>query len=180
MINAYSGLDGDVSDIHVSDPAETHEPFQLDYKIAAANFLDWSKKKSDLVLPLSEINLADADEDDPDPVKVGSPLEYIYKLRVAFPPKYTEQAPLSFTQKRDYGHYQAAYKVESNVFTADRELTTTVDELPSSRSSDYLAFRRAVLSDAEQHLSIDSSAAGSPVLSSELKGDELYDAAKAA
>jgi tetratricopeptide (TPR) repeat protein len=36
------------------------------------------------------------------------------------------------------------------------------------------------MSDAEQHLSIDSSAAGSPTLSSDLKGDELYDAAKAA
>ena len=180
QINAYSGLDGEVSDISVSDPAETHEPFQLDYKIAAANFLDWSKKKSDLVLPLSDINLMDADEDDPDPIKVGSPLEYVYKLRVEFPPKYSEQAPLSFTLKRDYAHYQATYKVEGGVFTAERDLSTSVDELPSSRASDYLAFRRAVLSDADQHLSIDSSAAGSPVLSSDLKGDELYDAAKAA
>src|SRR5215469_9880594 len=180
QMNVYSGLNGDVSDISVSDPAETHESFKLDYKIQAVNFLDWSKKKSDLVLPLSEINLADADDDDPDPVKVGSPVEYIYKLRVEFPPKYTEQAPLSFALKRDYGHYQATYKVEGSVFTAERELSTTVDELPSSRASDYLAFRRAVLSDAEQHLSIDSSAAGSPVLSSDLKGDELYDAAKAA
>ncbi|PYV81556.1 MAG: hypothetical protein DMG93_15015, partial [Acidobacteria bacterium] len=36
------------------------------------------------------------------------------------------------------------------------------------------------MSDAEQHLFIDSSAAGSPTLSADLKGDELYDAAKAA
>ncbi|HEX6805073.1 MAG TPA: DUF3857 domain-containing protein [Terriglobales bacterium] len=180
QINMYSGLDGDVSDISVSDPAATHEPFKLDYKISAANFLDWSKKKSDLVLPLSQINLADADEDDPDPVKLGSPVEYIYKLRLEFPPKYSEQAPLSFTLKRDYGHYQATYKIDGNGFTAERELSTSVNELPSSRASDYLAFRRAVLSDAEQHLSIDSSAAGSPVLSNDLKGDELYDAAKSA
>ena len=180
QMNVYSGLEGEVSDIRVSDPAETHEPFQLDYKIVAANFLDWSKKKSDLVLPLSELTLADADDDDPDPVKVGSPVEYVYRLRMEFPPKYTEQSPLSFTLKRDYGHYEATYKVEGNVFTAERKLSTSVDELPSARASDYLAFRRAVLSDAEQHLSIDSSAAGSPVLSSDLKGDELYDAAKAA
>jgi tetratricopeptide (TPR) repeat protein len=180
QMNAYTGLNGEISDIHVSDPAETHEPFQLDYKIAAAGFLDWSKKKSDLVLPLSQIDLADADADDPDPVKVGSPVEYVYKLRLEFPAKYSEQAPLSFTLKRDYGHYEATYKVDGNVFIAERSLTTTMNELPSSRASDYLAFRRAVLADSEQHLSIDSTAAGSPVLSGDLKGDELYDAAKSA
>ena len=54
-----------------------------------------------------------------------------------------------------------------------------MDELPSARATDYLAFRRAVLTDATQHLSIDSTAAGTPTLSADLKGDDLYDAAKA-
>src|SRR5204863_3234997 len=71
------------------------------------------------------------------------------------------------------------YKVDSNVFTADRKLVTTVNELPPARATDFLAFRRAVTADAEQHLSIDSTAAGSPTLSADLKGDDLYDAAKA-
>jgi tetratricopeptide (TPR) repeat protein/transglutaminase-like putative cysteine protease len=179
-MNTYSGLPGEVSDVHATDPAATHEPFRLEYKIAAGNFLDWSKKKSELVLPLSQINMADADEDDPDPVKVGSPVEYVYKLRLEFPAKYTESAPLPFSMKRDYGHYQASYKAEGNVFTAERTLVTTQNQLPSSRASDYIAFRRAVLADAEQHLAVDSSAAGTPMLSADLKGDELYDAAKAA
>ena len=179
QMNTFSGLTGEVSDLNVSDPAETHEPFKIDYKIEAANFLDWSKKKSDLVLPLSQISMAEADEDSADPVKVGSPLEYTYHLRLEFPAKYTERAPLPFSMKRDYAHYDASYKVEGNVFTAERMLVTSVDELPSERASDYLAFRRAVLADATQHLSIDSTAAGAPTLSSDLKGDDLYDAAKA-
>jgi tetratricopeptide (TPR) repeat protein len=179
QMNLYSGLTGDVSELHVSDPAQTHEPFQVDYKIDVANFLDWSKKKFDLVLPLSQINMADADEDDTEPIKVGSPVEYVYRLRLEFPAKYAESAPLPFSMKRDYAHYDATYKVEGNVFTASRTLVTSVNELPSTRSNDYLAFRRAVLTDATQHLSIDSSAAGSPTLSSDLKGDDLYDAAKA-
>ena len=179
QMNAFSGLNGDVSDLNVSDPADTHEPFKVDYKIEVANFLDWSKKKSDLVLPLSQLSMADADEDDPDPIKVGSPLEYIYKLRLEFPPKYLESAPLPFSMKRDYAHYDASYKVDGDVFTAERTLVTSMDELPSARVEDYLAFRRAVLADATQHLSIDTTAAGSPVLSSDLKGDDLYDAGKA-
>lgn len=179
-INAYSGLTGDVSDLNVSDPAATHEPFRLSYKVQAANFLDWSKKKSDIALPFSQVQMADADPDDTDPVEVGSPVNYVYKLHLTFPGKYTESAPLSFTVKRDYGHYIATYKVDKNDFTAERTLVTTLNELPAARANDYLAFRRAVLSDAQQHLSIDSSAAGSPTLSENLKGDDLYDAAKSA
>ena len=105
--------------------------------------------------------MADADPDDTDPVQVGSPINYVYKLHLQFPAKYMETAPLSFSVKRDYAHYNATYKVEGNIFTADRTLVTTINELPPSRANDYIAFRRAVMSDAEQHLSIDSSAAGS-------------------
>jgi tetratricopeptide (TPR) repeat protein len=180
QMNVYSGLSGDVTDVNATDPAATHEPFSLDYKIEVANFLDWSKKKSDLVLPLSQISLTPTDEDDTEPVKIGSPVEYGYKLRLEFPRKYTESAPLPFSMKRDYGHYQASYKVDDNVFTAERTLVTSMNELPAARATDYIAFRRAVLADAEQHVLIDSSAAGTPTMSADLKGDDLYDAAKAA
>src|SRR5260370_6910135 len=81
--------------------------------------------------------------------------------------------------KRDYAHYEATYKADGNVFTAERTLVTSINELPASRASDFIAFRRAVMADAEQHLSIDSSAAGAPTFSADLKGDDLYDAAKA-
>ena len=180
QMNTYAGVTGDVSEVKVSDPAETREAFKVDYKIAAAGYLDWSRKKSELSLPFSQVSMNDADEDDPDPVKVGSPIEFIYKLRVEFPAKYAETAPLPFAMKRDYGHYDASYKVEGNVFTAERSLVTTINELPSARASDYIAFRRAVLADSEQKVQIDSTAAGTPTLAGDLKGDELYDAAKAA
>src|SRR5436190_9204737 len=178
-MSSYTGVTGEVSELDVSDPADTHTAFKISYKLDSPNFFDWSKKKSDMVLPFSQISMADADEDDTDPVKVGSPVEYVYHLHLEFPSKYTESAPLPFTMKRDYGHYEASYKADANTFTADRTLVTTLNELPSARASDYISFRRAVMADAEQHLSIDSTAAGAPTLAADLKGDELYDAAKA-
>ena len=62
--NINSGLGGDVSNVKISDPAATREPFTLSYDVSKVNFLDWSKKKTDIVLPLVQFNLPDVDTDD--------------------------------------------------------------------------------------------------------------------
>ncbi|HZR59056.1 MAG TPA: DUF3857 domain-containing protein [Terriglobales bacterium] len=184
QMNSMSGLTGDVTNLKVSDPAATKEAFQVQYEVTAANFLDWTKKKSELILPLSQISLPDADEDnsstDTEPIQVGGPMDYRYTARLEFPAKYVERPPLPFTMKRDYGQYEASYKIDGNVFTAERALTTNTRDLPPSRTSDYLAFRRAITTDSGQHLSIDSTAAGDPTAPADLKGDDLNDAANAA
>ena len=183
-MSALSGLDGDVSDLKVSDPAETRQAFQFEFQIAVANFFDWSRKKSEITLPMSQISLVDADEENTDPdadaIQFGSPTEYVFRTRLEFPAKYAVRSPLPFSMKRDYAQYQASYKMEDGVFTSERRLVTMARELPAARVSDYVAFRRAVSADLAQRLSVDSTAAGTPTASPDLKGDDLNDAARAA
>ena len=73
--NVNAGLGGDVTNLKVSDPAATREPFTLSYDVSKVNFLDWSKKKTDIVLPLVQFSLPDVDDDDTDadaePLKLG-------------------------------------------------------------------------------------------------------------
>src|SRR5271166_5193731 len=73
--NINASLGGDVSNLKVSDPAATREPFTLSYDVSKVNFLDWSKKKSEIILPLVQFNLPDVDADDTDadadPLKLG-------------------------------------------------------------------------------------------------------------
>jgi tetratricopeptide (TPR) repeat protein len=156
----------------------------LEWDIAAGNFFDWAKKKSEITLPLSQIQLPDADEDssgpDAEPIQLGGVGNFAYHLRLEFPAKYAVRAPLPFSMKRDYGQYEANYKVEGLVFTADRKLTVNTNELPAERVHDYLAFRRAVTADTAQRVSVDSTAAGAPTAPADLKGDDLNDAANAA
>ncbi len=184
QMNGMAGLIGDVTNLTVSDPAATKEAFHFEYEITTSNFLDWTKKKSEVVLPLSLISIPDADEDDAssdaEPIQIGGPMDFKYKAHLEFPAKYTERAPLPFTMKRDYGQYDASYKVDGNIFTAERSLATNTRDLPATRTSDYLAFRHAVMTDTGQHLSIDRTAAGDPTTPSDLKGDDLNDAANAA
>lgn len=183
-MNTMSGLDGDVTDLKVGDPAATRQPFEFEYTISKANYFDWSKKKSQLDLPLSQFPLADADEDDSgpdaDPIKFGPPGDYIYRIKLELPPKYTAQNPLPFAMKRDYAEYQAAYKLDGNIFTAERKLVLRARELEASRTSDYMAFRRAVLTDLVQHVAVESSVAGNPTPPPNLKADELNESGYAA
>ena len=183
--NVNAGMGGEVTHLKISDPAATREPFTMSYDVARPNFLDWSKKKSDLTLPLCQFNLPDlsvSDESDPDaePLKLGPKAEYAYKIRLELPAKYTAHAPLPFALKRDYADYKATYKLEGNIFTAARTLTLRQDELPVPRTADYQSFRHAVGSDLAQALSLESTTAGAPTPPADMKADDLVESGRAA
>jgi|CZKJ01.1.fsa_nt_gi tetratricopeptide (TPR) repeat protein len=184
--NVNSGIGGDVTNLKISDPAATREPFTMSYDVARPNFLDWSKKKSNLALPLCQFNLPDLsniDDDsdaDAEPLKLGPKAEYTYKIKLELPAKYTAHAPLPFSLKRDYAEYQATYKLEGTTFTAGRTLILRQDELPAPRAEDYEAFRRAVSSDLGQFLSVENTVAGSPTPPADMKADDLVESGRAA
>src|SRR5579864_7327025 len=182
--NVNGGLGGDITNLKVSDPAATREPFTLSYDVSKVNFLDWSKKKTEVPLPLVQFSLPDVDEDnadaDAEPLKLGPKAEYSYSIKLQLPAKYVAHAPLAFSLKRDYAAYEATYKIDGDVFTAGRKLTMRQDELPASRTSDYASFRRAVGSDLAQQLSIESTVAGAPVPPADMKADDLVESARAA
>src|SRR5215469_12670840 len=182
--NINSGLGGDVSHLMVSDPAATKEPFTLSYDVAKTNFLDWSKKKTQIVLPLVQFNLPDVDTDDTDadaePLKLGPKGEYSYKIKLDLPSKYSAKAPIAFSMKRDYAEYEATYNVDNGIFSAGRKLTLRQDELPVARASDYESFRRAVGADLGQQLSVENASAGGIVPPADMKADDLIESARAA
>jgi len=182
--NVNSGLGGEITNLKVSDPAATKEPFTLSYDVSKVNFLDWSKKKTDVALPLVQFNLPEFDEDDADadaePLKVGPKGVYAYSIKLALPAKYTARAPLAFSLKRDYAEYVATYKIDGSVFTAGRKLTVNQDELPPARVADYESFRHAVGSDLAQQLSLETASAGAPIPPPDMKADDLVESGRAA
>ncbi len=182
--NVNAAIGGEITNLKISDPAATREPFTLSYDLAKSNFLDWSKKKSDVLLPLCQFNLPDLgaadDNAGADPLKLGPKAEYVYKLKLELPAKYTARAPLPFSLKRDYAEYQATYKLEGATFTASRTLNMRQDELPPARASDYEAFRHAVGSDLSQVLSVENTNAGSPTPPADMKTEDLIESGRAA
>ena len=182
--NINSGLGGDISHLMVSDPAATKEPFKLSYDVSRPNFLDWSKKRTQIVLPLVQFSLPDVDTDDVDPdgepLKLGPKGEYSYKVSLELPTKFSAQVPLAFSLKRDYADYEASYKLENGTFDAGRKLILHQDELPVDRASDYASFRRAVGADLAQQLTVENASAGGIVPPADMKVDDLVESARAA
>ena len=179
-------LGGEVTNVKVSDLTATREPFTLSYEVSKPNFVDWSKKKLELKLPLSVFNLAsvsaDADEDpDPEdattaePLKLGPLNERDYSIKLELDARYTAQGPVPIKLQRDYGAYESNYALKDNVFTAERKLTIRQSELPPARADDYRAFRRGVIADAAQHLTLESAVADAHSVPSGMKTADLID-----
>jgi Flp pilus assembly protein TadD len=179
-------IGGDVSNVKVADPSATREPFTMSFDVNKSNFVDWSKKKLQLKLPLAHLSLAsvgadvdeesedeDADVSNTETFKLGPRNEYTYRLKLELASRYTPIVPVPTIVDRDYGVYQSTYKLEGNIFTAERKLAIRQADLPPSRADDYRAFRRAALTDAAQNLGIESAIADSHSVPSEMKVSEL-------
>lgn len=188
MVEAVNkALGGDVSEVKVSDPAATREAFVVAYTVSKANFVDWSKKELDVRLPLSDIALAkigshvgEDESEDAEPFKLGVPNQQTYKLKLELAARYTATAPVSVSVERDYGGYKSSYAMEGNVLTAERKLDLRKGELPPARADDYRAFRRSVVADSGQFLTIESTAAGAETIPSGMKTEELIRSASEA
>ncbi|MGB2713800.1 MAG: DUF3857 domain-containing protein [Vicinamibacterales bacterium] len=171
-MNEAMGLGGEVSEVKVSDPAATREPFVIEYQVATTNFIEWTKKKVDLKLPLSNASFSPP-EDGKSEIELGSPSEFQYRLRLELGPGYQARAPVPVSVSRDYGEYRGSYKLAGNVFTAERTLKLRARTLPADRSGDYAAFRRVVVADDEQTLALDIPASASTLANSDLKAADL-------
>jgi len=156
------GFRGEVTDAKPSGPTATRHPFVLNFLLVNENFLDWSREKALLALPLPTFGLPDAPENAAKPIVLGSPLNVTTKLTLTVPVNDTAQTPVGAGVMRDYAAYRSSYSVEEHVITAQRTLRFIAREVPASRRADYLAFRRAVEADESQPLVVSNIIPGVP------------------
>ncbi|HKN60260.1 MAG TPA: DUF3857 domain-containing protein [Candidatus Acidoferrales bacterium] len=179
-ILTLDGLHADVAHVKTSNPMDTREPFKMDIEFSQSNFLDWSAKKTRVVLPLLTIGMPDPPSNAKQPVALGSPLDVTTHLTLKLPPHFTAQAPIGVAVARDYAEFKSSYRIENGILTADRSVDFKMRELPAERSGDYLTFTNTVEADERQALTIENDLAGPPEIPATAKADELFDAGTAA
>jgi tetratricopeptide (TPR) repeat protein/transglutaminase-like putative cysteine protease len=179
-ILTLDGIHGEVTAVKPSDPTATENPLQLDIDFGLPNYIDWSSKRAKAALPLLSIGLPDPPEDNTAPIVLGSPLNVAVRLKLELPATDTAQTPISVAVTRDYADFSSSYRFADHTLTAERTLNFKIRELPASRTSDYLAFARAVEADENQALVVANATPGAPEIPSAAKPDDLFDAGVAA
>ena len=177
------GIEGDVSDIKATDPANAEKPIEIEFNVSRSDFLDWSSKKLQLELPFPRVGLSvlkGRKAESTKPIELGPPIDLSYTLKLTLPAKYQTRLPLPLKVARDYAEYAADYKMEGKILIGTRSLRLRQRELPAERLQDYLAFVAAVHSDAAQTLSLESTVAGTPSIPESVKTEDLRQAAEAA
>jgi Flp pilus assembly protein TadD len=175
-MSAAEGLGKDVTEVRVSDTEAIRQPFTFSYRVSKPGYLDWTKQKIDFKLPLTIMSMISVDPDDQDnrePTKLGASNSRTYKLRLDLPSKYTVRVPVPVSVKRDYGAYDAKYQLNGAALTAERTLSMQIQELPPDRIQDYIAFRRAVMADVAQVVSLETSVAVSDAVPEGMKTADL-------
>jgi tetratricopeptide (TPR) repeat protein len=187
-VNAYQGLAGEVDNVKVSDPSDTHHPFEFSYSLAQPNYLDWTTKTSQLAVPLPRLDMSWAnltDPDDQDRTKPfefpAAPLESHESIKIELPDGYNYRPPVPINVKRDYASYASDYKLEGHTVTVTKDLALSSREIAASRGSDLRAFVRAVAADGNQSVFVESLSANSGSnIPSGMSADDLNDAGMAA
>jgi tetratricopeptide (TPR) repeat protein len=181
FLSLENGVFAEVTDVRPGDPGATEKPFEVGYDFTSAGFLDWSSKKISLDLPLPSIRLPYADADKQEkPIELGSPSEITHRLKLEFPAKYRIRPPVTVTVARDYAEYRSSYKLEGNTLVVERTLRLRQNEIPASRTQDYLAFRASALADDAQKVALETDLAGAPSIPDSMKVEDLLKAAYAA
>jgi len=167
-----SGIDGEVSDWKVSDPASTREPFEVRFKTTRPGAVDWTKKQDTFALPFSDMQLPGA-ADTTKVLELGAPTRVDYRFRLQLGDGYKGRAPVPVSVKRDYASYDATYTLDGQQFSAHRQLDLRVGSLPGDRRGDYRAFRRVVSTDGDQTLALDIAPSAIGSAAPDLKASQL-------
>jgi Domain of Unknown Function with PDB structure (DUF3857)/Transglutaminase-like superfamily len=154
-----------VSDIKISDPTATNEPFKLSFQISKPFFLNPAKGTTDFKLPLSDFRLPPSGEEgvtdatgwhrlQSKAVLLGPTGECAYRIRLQLPKEFEAEIPPSFTLKRNFAEYESAYNLEGNSVTAERKLLIREEEIPSRADKEYSVFQRRVIADLAEGIKV--------------------------
>jgi hypothetical protein len=161
LLSLNDGFRGEVTNVSASDPAQTRKPFEVDYEITQAKFLDWSRKDPELILPLPSIGIPavpDRAAGGIGALQLGSPLEVDVRASIELPPGSGLHLPVPVNIARDYATYRSSYSSRGDLVTAVRHVVFIHREIPPELLADYLAFARALRMDEAQNVAVETKA----------------------
>ena len=150
-----TNFSGQVSNIRISDPRATDDPFTLSFQFNEDSNIIETGRWCESGLPLLNFNMAPLDgavsgeryAGRAKQLRVGPVGEYVLRLRLDLSKVPRPHAPQQINLERDFGTYRANYKFEGNSLIGERRLVIAKDEIPASLTDEYRTFGQQVLRD---------------------------------
>ena len=177
------GFGGSVSDVTISSPEKTDEPFRISYSYLRKEFGDWPTKRIMAAFPQPIIGPVRDDKELANvPVELGPPGEVTMRGEIELPDGYSMMTPVpgEFARKNDYADYRSEYSVSGNTFKFKRHVVTTVQELPASERAEFITFRKSLDDDESRFFPLDDHRLTGPSFTENPEALKLYERAYAA
>jgi hypothetical protein len=138
-----------LTNVVLSDPAATAQPFRVEFQAEqpapAADKGGWSVR-----VPLPDFGLAEADQDaGADPVEFDA-REFGARAEITIPEGLQARPPLSVTLERPFGRFESVYAVEGRTLKVTRTLKVARRTLARDETPSYEALRKAIDTDRDQ------------------------------
>jgi tetratricopeptide (TPR) repeat protein len=171
------GFGGSVSDVSISSPESTDEPFRISYSYLRKEFGDWPTKRIVAAFPQPIIIPVRDDKEFANvPVELGPLGEITMQGEIELPDGYSMATPNpgEFTRKNDFADYRSEYSVAGNTFKFTRHVATTIQELPASRRAEFIAFRKVLDGDESRFFPLNDHRLTGPSLAKNPEALKLY------
>ena len=179
QISYGSGFAGDVSDVTVSSPEKTDEPFRLAYSYTRKDYPNWTSRQISSPLPPF---LGQTPEKPANPIILGGLGSLQFESHVELPKGYSPELPADVDLNENFAEYHASYVVKDGVLTTERRFVIKLREVPLSKYEAYKKFAKTVSDDHERYVALssgDSPANSSETTARSLPGSKDSDATRA-
>ncbi len=156
-ISQNLGYAGTVSNLDVSRPDRTDQPFQTSWDYDRKEYADWANHR---ILPLMTVVDLPAAGDSGKPVDLPSKETETFHSEITLPAQYTAVLPQSVKYASPWATYETTYKLDGNKFITDRKVQILDSKVPADQAQKYKDFMDKVSTDAGQYVQL--VAAGGP------------------
>ena len=151
---------GEVSNVIVSTPESTDQPFRYTYDYTRKDYSDGENKRIFAAVPGFDLPAVDDDAKQLKPIFLGAPGDFHYQSKIELPSGSTPGVLKPVNLDLPFAEYHSSYSFKDGVLSSDRRLITKLQEVPVAQKESYKSFQKTVNDERSLYTYLNASAVG--------------------
>jgi tetratricopeptide (TPR) repeat protein len=146
---------GEVSNVKISSPSDTSQPFSIQYDYLRKDYGNWESKEIPVPLPPLGIEASGLIVKAPrKPIPLGAVCEIVYESKVELPAGAKIEPPQQVSLSESFADYAATSQFSAGILTTIRRLVIKKTEVPVKDWESLRKFAKAVNDDEYSFLAV--------------------------